>query len=632
MNPTRPWLIAVLLLALALRLYVIWTQTYLVYLDEIFQYFEQGHRLAFGSGIRPWEYFDGIRSWLLPGIIAGVMRVTDLFGDNPLLYVRAVKTGFAIVSLTVITIGFGYGLRRDGLRGAVITGLTCAVWFELIYYSGAVLNEVLAAHCALCAVYLGDTRGPRRLMCAGALFGLAAYLRVQYAPAMLVAVLWQHRLAWQRYKWLALGGLAVLLPLGGVLDTLTWGTPFQSVWLNVVRNTMQGVSSSWSTQPWQYYLEFEAEVWQVAIFLGVFAVLGARQAPSLALMAAVVLITHSLVPHKEYRFIYLALAAAPILIGLGMSTVVGWVAARSGMASAQAVMAIMLLLVSGSSGYAVTHGILNARFHWLRADIQVFLAAHHQADLCGLGVRNLPKFATGGYTYLNRDVPLYLWDSASPYRNPGSDIPLRLAVILHRHALAHTLVTRWHATRIATTIWLRHRTAAYPALQSKCATLTRSTPSCRPRSACSGAPARAIEPSRGPYESRHVHQHAVPRGRQRRRARAGTGRAGAPRARQRVCVVAVPASLPDRAAADAADHPADGLPAARGAGHDHRRQHPAAAAAQSGACRGRGGDARRVESAGSSCLGLVLATGLGSSTRSASRCGIARHGSPRASR
>ena len=62
-NPGRVWLAGVLMLALALRLYAIATQTYVVYLDETFQYFEQAHRLAFGSGIKPWEFFDGIRSW-----------------------------------------------------------------------------------------------------------------------------------------------------------------------------------------------------------------------------------------------------------------------------------------------------------------------------------------------------------------------------------------------------------------------------------------------------------------------------------------------------------------------------------------------------------------------------------------
>ena len=80
-----------LLAALALRVGNVWTQLYVVFSDETFQYFEQGHRLAFGSGVLPWEFQDGIRSWLLPGLLAGLMRLTATFSDDPLLYVRATR-------------------------------------------------------------------------------------------------------------------------------------------------------------------------------------------------------------------------------------------------------------------------------------------------------------------------------------------------------------------------------------------------------------------------------------------------------------------------------------------------------------------------------------------------------------
>ncbi len=44
--------------------------------------------------------------------------------------------------------------------------------------------------------------------------------------------------------------------------------------------------------------------------------------PALGLAAAVTLLEHMVVPHKEVRFIYLAIAAAPILIGLGLTEMV----------------------------------------------------------------------------------------------------------------------------------------------------------------------------------------------------------------------------------------------------------------------------------------------------------------------
>src|ERR1700689_4032507 len=74
---------AILLLGFALRLGAGLTQTHVLFFDETLQYFEQGHRLAFGSGVVPWEFYDGIRSWLLPGLIALAMRATTSVSDDP---------------------------------------------------------------------------------------------------------------------------------------------------------------------------------------------------------------------------------------------------------------------------------------------------------------------------------------------------------------------------------------------------------------------------------------------------------------------------------------------------------------------------------------------------------------------
>ena len=38
--------------------------------DEIYQTQEQAHRLVYGYGIVPWEFRDGVRSWILPGLLA----------------------------------------------------------------------------------------------------------------------------------------------------------------------------------------------------------------------------------------------------------------------------------------------------------------------------------------------------------------------------------------------------------------------------------------------------------------------------------------------------------------------------------------------------------------------------------
>ena len=35
--------------------------------------------------------------------------------------------------------------------------------------------------------------------------------------------------------------------------------------------------------------------------------------------------------------------------------------------------------------------------------VHAFLAAHREPDLCGLQVRDIPSWQSGGYTYLNRE-------------------------------------------------------------------------------------------------------------------------------------------------------------------------------------------------------------------------------------
>ena len=46
-------LAGILSFALALRLFLLLTHTYIVHPDETFQYLEQAHRLAFGYGVSP---------------------------------------------------------------------------------------------------------------------------------------------------------------------------------------------------------------------------------------------------------------------------------------------------------------------------------------------------------------------------------------------------------------------------------------------------------------------------------------------------------------------------------------------------------------------------------------------------
>ncbi len=442
-------LATVLLVGVALRAGTVLTQTYVVFADETFQYLEQAHRLAFGAGVVPWEYHDGIRSWLLPGIVAGLMRVGAAFGDDPLNYLRLIRLACAALSLSVVYVAFCQGLRTGGSRvggarigggrtgglvSAILTSGFCAIWFDLIWFAPAVLTEVLAAHCALVGLFLADDRDRgdhRRLVVAGLCLGLAVCLRYQYAPALAAASLWQHRLDWARWRWLVTGGLAVVLPLGGVVDWVTWGAPFQSIWLNFVRNSVDGVSSAMGTEPLSFFPAYLTTAFRPAPIFVFLAVFGATRAPALAIAALGVLLMHMAVPHKEVRFIYLALAILPVLIGLGAACVLQVVAERVRAGWVGWLAAPLLVLGGWASWNGATTQPLVERWDFNRGPVEAFLLAHRQPDLCGLGVRDMRVIDSGGYAYLHRDVPIFFSEFVPSVVLPGVRMSLRFSVERH---------------------------------------------------------------------------------------------------------------------------------------------------------------------------------------------------------
>ena len=82
----------VALLALALGLRVGFASCYpnFFHADEVYQTLEPAHRLVYGYGVIPWEWRTGIRSWILPVFLAGVMRVTGWMGSGSAGYIFGV--------------------------------------------------------------------------------------------------------------------------------------------------------------------------------------------------------------------------------------------------------------------------------------------------------------------------------------------------------------------------------------------------------------------------------------------------------------------------------------------------------------------------------------------------------------
>ena len=178
----RPWnyLPVVLMLAFVARAAVALSGEFVLHPDEIMQYLEPAHHLAFGHGVRYWEYFYGARSWILPGAIAGVLRLFDAVGlGQPFWYVGGVKLAFCAVSLLVPAGMYFFGRRHFGESTARIALVAGALWYELVRFAHKPMTEFVAAAplLALLALCVRPSVDGNRTAC------LAAFLVGRQDPA-----------------------------------------------------------------------------------------------------------------------------------------------------------------------------------------------------------------------------------------------------------------------------------------------------------------------------------------------------------------------------------------------------------------------------------------------------------------
>jgi phosphatidylinositol glycan class B len=378
--------------------------------DELFQYYEQAHRLAFGQGIVPWEYREGIRSWLLPGLLAGLMKAVSWVSDDPSAYLGVSKTLWSVLSLSIPGVAFLWARRASGLTAALTAAFIATVWFELIYYAPTALTESIATSLLLVGCWLAwtaETTDRRRLIAAGVLFGLVFVFRFHLLPAILTAAVVASRGDWRgRLRPMLLAALVPVLLCNGLLDWVTLGWPFQSVLKNFWINIVEEKSRSFGVMPWGFYFEEYARIWSWWLLpMGALIVMGARGQPMLVAVPVAIILSHSFVAHKEYRFVLPALPFLLILAALGTERL----ARRLSEMVPGPRWAPLVMLCAA---WVLASGLLSVSERWrpewsrVAPGIATASALHDREALCGLGLLT-PWWDLPGYTTLHRDVPVF---------------------------------------------------------------------------------------------------------------------------------------------------------------------------------------------------------------------------------
>ena len=412
--------------------------------DEFYQTLEQAHRFAFGVGIVPWEFVSGARSWLYPGALGLLLKFASAVGVNSGLSLVILAKGTS-VAMSIATVDLSMRIARRlteddaGLTGIaeILAGIFVGLFPPFLLFGSKCMTETVSGFLMVGATYLslrpsGVTKGVgafdrnerNRLVGAGVLTALAIFVRYQNG---LFAVLLLLILLVQRRRQASMAFVAGALPigiLGGALDAWTWGTPFHS-FVQYAQFHAENKAVAWGVANKVYFF---VHTWRsggpAVLFASLFFLLLRVRHLLLALVPIVYIGVHSMVPHKEYRFIVPVLPILFALSAAGIEQGLGRVQSLSTVRRAYVVAGILSVCVAfGFAERAIRmtfkdlgHGDGLAAdlasgddspWHAAEGVNRLLAAAGDRSDVCGVAIKDIPWSSTGGYAYLHKDVPLY---------------------------------------------------------------------------------------------------------------------------------------------------------------------------------------------------------------------------------
>jgi hypothetical protein len=416
-------LAALLLLAAAIRLpLAFWPN--ILHPDEVFQTIEPAWRVLGRDGIVAWEWHYGMRGWLLPSLLAAPIGLGDWLAPGGTGAYVAPRLVAALASLSIVASAWALGARISRTH-AFIAAFVAAIWFELVAFAPHTLSEPLATAAILPAAVLltGASLSRTDLATGGALLALAVVLRFQYAPATAVLALgacWRH---WRHLIPLLAGG-AVGLMAGAIADAAQGAVPFAWVIANIQQNLLHDRAAEFGVTPATTYLYNFWTMWLAACGLLLLAIWqGRRHAPLLLAMAVVDLAFHSLIGHKEYRFIFLSVAIFVIIAALGSADwVIRWMRPTQVRPSWRTKFwpQTSWTLPVAAAGWTLVSAALAATgtmpANWMSGTqaAQLSLQLRDDPALCGLALYDVPFVVLPGHDRLVGRSPIYAFRPDDP--------------------------------------------------------------------------------------------------------------------------------------------------------------------------------------------------------------------------
>ncbi len=291
----------------------------------------------------PWEYERAIRPWLQPYLYVGILNLAEALGiTNPFhqdQVIRLITAGFGASSLILFAGTIAWWLPLKGQRRLLIAGLALTALFPHVMTrtSGETLSSIFMMY-AFAALFLlrknpepvvasdkGQTLpftgrmnfSTLGLILSGAAIAIAFQFRYQSGPVFVIVALWMLIAAKTplRQMLLFVATILIVTALGVLVDTVGYGRFELAPYNYVVANIFDGIAKMFGTSPWYFYF-VKLSSNPVGGALVVSMVLYAVRFPRnlLALFVVAFFVQHSLIGHKEARFMYPVIPFAVAMI------------------------------------------------------------------------------------------------------------------------------------------------------------------------------------------------------------------------------------------------------------------------------------------------------------------------------
>jgi phosphatidylinositol glycan class B len=314
-------------IAILLYLITAWNSVGYHHADEHYQILEFANLKLGNASVAdmPWEYKAEMRPGLQPMLTVGIISTLNQIGiSDPFTQAFLLRLLSGMLTLALFW-QWSTTLPPDIARRWIwlVCFLWCMPYLSVRYSSEAWSALSFGVGCLYC--YRSKTN--RNMFLAGLLMGCSFHFRYQIAFAILGVLFWfifhEKQPTKQILYWI-LGGIVAFV-LGTFADYLFYGKWVIPAWNYLKINILEGKASEFGKMPWWWY--FTEYLMSMAYIIGlallVLATIGYKKMRGHILVWAMIpfIIGHTLIAHKEIRFLFPAISALILLAATGWDIV-----------------------------------------------------------------------------------------------------------------------------------------------------------------------------------------------------------------------------------------------------------------------------------------------------------------------